>query len=138
MNNRQIDASLKDIKSYKGCIFKDAINRKTRNGSYVVNMDNSDGAGTHWCGLVLTTNIGYWYDSFGVHPPEETKVLKRTNRKVYFNSDQLQSVIAKTCGAWCVDFIKHMNDTKNDYQGYIDRYRHGETEYNEKKLKSNS
>jgi len=32
---------------------------------YIINMDNNDGKGTHWVGLINN----YYFDSFGLKPP---------------------------------------------------------------------
>ena len=133
--NFEIDDALKKLKKYRGCIFRENVNKKLLNGYYVVNMDDSSGSGTHWTGLVLQTNKAIYFDPFGIHPPDEIATLKRRNRKVYYNSDQLQHKTADTCGLWCVAYIRYMDKNNGDFSDFLNLFTY-DTIKNEKKLKS--
>ena len=39
--------------------------------SLILNMDDSDGQGTHWVSLYIIGNSCYYFDSFGFEPPIE-------------------------------------------------------------------
>ena len=76
LTNYDIDAFFQRLgnKSYGGCLAKDRLHVETRKYAgldirkfYIINMDNSDGEGTHWvlCSLI-NKDIGVYFDSFGV------------------------------------------------------------------------
>ena len=83
-SNIDIDNSFIGYKKYNGCIFREFINKKLKNGYYVVNLDDADNDGTHWVGLIISTNKCFYFDPFGVYPPEEVKLLKRHNPNPLF------------------------------------------------------
>jgi len=60
-----------------GVMSKDLLDdTPMKNGdTYVLNLDNSDGNGTHWVCLVKNKSTVLYYDPFGVVPPES--VLKK-------------------------------------------------------------
>ena len=48
--------------------------KKTKNGAYVINLDEYVDVGTHWIALFCNRNEIVYFDSFGVeHVPEEIK-----------------------------------------------------------------
>ncbi len=65
-----------------------------KSGSYVLNLDDMSGPGTHW----VAVYEGEYFDSYGLPPPE---VLKD---KVMANSKRLQYA-RDSCGEWSVLYI---------------------------------
>ena len=47
--------------------------KASKNESLILNMDDSDGQGTHWVSLYITGNKCYYFDSFGFEPPIEVR-----------------------------------------------------------------
>lgn len=119
MDNYEIDNRLKHLKKYKGCIVRDEVNKSLKNGYYVVNLGSYENGGTHWVALIINTNKCFYFDSFGMPPLEAVNNLKRRNRKVYYNSDQLQDKEADTCGLWAITFIRYMHKY-DDFRGFLD------------------
>ena len=134
--NFEIEDKLKKIKAFRGCIMKDEVKQKMKTGYYIVNLDKEGGDGTHWTGLHVGRNKCFYFDPFGVHPPESLKRLKRPNRKVYYNNNQLQHISSDTCGQWCILFVKYMNKN-NNFEDYLEEFDTYNTKNNGKLLKNN-
>lgn len=70
----------------------------------IINLDDSDGPGTHWTAYYHNSNMGdmsYYFDSYGFPPPEPLKDLVYQNR-------QIQALGSPVCGYYCIDFIRHI------------------------------
>lgn len=134
--NIEIEGKLKKIKKFKGCLMRDEVSKKMKAGYYIMNMDDSTGDGTHWTGLYVGRNKAYYFDPFGVVPPESLKKLKSKSRKVYYNSNQLQDINTDTCGQWCMLFVKYMNKNNNDFESFLE-FDTFDTIRNEKLLQHN-
>lgn len=72
----------------------------------VVNLDDIDEPGSHWCGIVHDNDTVYVYDSYGRDPKDILPKLTR-NKKIKVRStdigqsdkDAEQGVLEKNCGA---------------------------------------
>jgi len=115
--NTQIDKMLKHIPHYKGCYSKDLLNKvktnKKKKMCVVVNMDDSDGGGTHWCCLEYNPKRDYsfYFDSFGLEPPREAvALLKKYKKPIYYNRDNLQDARSNRCGYYCIEVLQHLHN----------------------------
>jgi len=96
------------------CSFKDLIfdvpKNNRRNKFYIINLDNTNGIGTHWTCLSTFDNYIYYFDSFGLPPP--TIIKKFTNsigeKKLYYNDYQYQSENSTICGWFCIGWLHHL------------------------------
>lgn len=80
------------------------------NESAVVNLDLSEGAGTHWVAFKKHGATVNYYDSYGNLPPplEVTKYLKRGRYKakeIYYNYTREQDFNTVWCGHLCLQFL---------------------------------
>lgn len=81
-----------------------------KNGFYIINLDDSDGGGTHWTCLYFSKGLSIYFDSFGFVPPIEIE----NNIKPYiYNHKDIQDYNSKACGWYCLAFIKFLNDKNN-------------------------
>ena len=74
----------------------------------VVNTDTSEGPGEHWCCIYISAfKSGVFFNSFGGEPQHWTvrEFLFRHTVKWTFTSVQIQSVLSKTCGLYCLYFL---------------------------------
>ena len=86
---------------------KDALPRRImRNETGIVNLDNSDGPGTHWVCYKKLKDIVYYFDSFGNLPPP-TELLRyfRHVKMLMFNTERMQKRNTEICGHLCLDFL---------------------------------
>ena len=66
--------------SFDGAFLRNNLSR-TRNGVYVINLDNEKRKGTHWVLLLIDINTIVYFDSFGIEYIEiEIESIKQTRR----------------------------------------------------------
>lgn len=108
----------------KGVYTKDTLPKKPEEGSYYINMDNSDGEGTHWVFAKIDGNNSCYFDSFGVGMPEEVKEFLKDFKPIYSSSKQIQSLRSGTCGWYCVscDYYleNELGSLKRKFENFID------------------
>jgi len=91
------------VKNFNGVYPKDQMKKPLKDGFYIVNLDNSDGSGTHWCSLYKINNgFSLWWDSFGFPAPENIEDLLN---KYEYNKKQIQDIDSTSCGFYCIAFI---------------------------------
>lgn len=101
-------ASLLGIKKIK-VISKDDLPSKL-SGNYVLNLDESDGRGTHWVALKIIGKDAFYIDSYGIRPPENVveKVREAGKRGIFIN-EQIQCLDSKACGWYSLYFLKMLD-----------------------------
>ena len=95
------------IPFFRGVFMKDALPGKIwKNETGIVNLDNSEGPGTHWvCYKKLGSTI-YYFDSFGnLPPPKELQYYFKTAKNVLYNYKREQPDETVICGHLCLDFL---------------------------------
>jgi hypothetical protein len=75
--------------------------------SIVINLDNSNGNGTHWTALYRDKQKINYFDSFGLQAPQELIELY-PRVKVVHNTHQFQHMNNTNCGAYVIYFIIEM------------------------------
>lgn len=77
-----------------------------KNETGIVNLDNTEGSGTHWVCYKKLGETVYYYDSFGnLQPPKELQYYFRTARTVLYNYDRQQPDNTSICGHLCLEFL---------------------------------
>lgn len=76
-----------------------------KNESAVVNLDTGSGPGTHWVAYRKRDSDVFYYDSFGVSPPEELIKYFGKKCRVYTNCEQEQKFNDVICGQLCLAFL---------------------------------
>ena len=104
------DATLK--KYYLGCFPADIKPNVRDKCCWIWNVDEQDKSGTHWVGVIKDNDTIIFFDSYGKDPT----FFKRKYWVHYFhslgckmilnNTSQKQSHISRTCGVWCLVFLK--------------------------------
>lgn len=100
-------ASCLKIPFFRGVFMKDALPANIwKNETGIVNLDNSEGIGTHWvCYKKLGKTI-YYFDSFGnLPPPKELQYYFRTAQNVLYNYKREQPDDTSICGHLCLNFL---------------------------------
>jgi hypothetical protein len=110
MNSEEIERILRRVcgETFIGVYAKDQLPtlRGTRPVLMVVNTDNSNKPGTHWIAMFINTDgSGEYFDSFGelnnINQTFTAYMNKYCAQWVY-NDTQLQSVVSKFCGHYCI------------------------------------
>jgi hypothetical protein len=99
-------------KYYLGCFPADIKPDVRDECCWIWNVDEQDKSGTHWVGVIKDNDIIIFFDSYGKNPT----FFKRKYWVHYFqslgckmilnNTAQKQSHISRTCGVWCLMFLK--------------------------------
>lgn len=86
---------------------KDALPKRImENETAIVNLDNSDGVGTHWICYKKLGDTVYYFDSFGnLPPPKELKRYFQTASRVLYNYERFQRTNTVICGHLCLEFL---------------------------------
>ena len=71
----------------------------------VCNTDPSDKPGRHWIAIYIEDGRGDFFDSFGRRPNVDFERYMNCHCVSWnFNDKQLQSVVSKFCGHYCIYF----------------------------------
>jgi len=99
---------------------KNDIIKPLKDGNYIINLDKPSGKGTHWTAFIKKDNIIYYFDPFGMPPPNE--ILKINDKMIYYNMYNIQDINEETCGYYCLYFIYNMILNNYDYKKMLDLF----------------
>jgi hypothetical protein len=93
-----------------GIFMKDEITLDNlKNGNYIMNLQNHNQDGSHWCCFIKRSKIINYFDPFGIVPPEnEVNLFHANHDTLYYNKTQIQDVKSKCCGWFCIAFLRYM------------------------------
>ena len=91
-------------------LMRDEMNHLNEDGFYIINLDNSNGNGTHWTSLFYHPLNSYYFDSYGFVPPLE---VEQKIRPYIYNDADIQDFNSEACGYYALAFIKFLNDKAN-------------------------
>ena len=116
-NFQLIDAAKTlEIKNFRDVCTRDSLPKKPKaNECGIVNLDDSNGRGSHWCcwfkrsarGLTRVSEK-YYFDSYGLPPPDE--IVRYLGSPVHYNSEQIQPDGEVFCGHLCLFVLKKLSD----------------------------
>jgi hypothetical protein len=83
------------------------------NESLVINLDVSSGNGIHWMCLFSKNGVSYYFDSYGLSPPEEVLEYCK-NKERYYSMYPIQQddKLEILCGHYCIYVLYKLY---NDY-----------------------
>lgn len=128
--NRRIDRPLNEndirrfgqlLPHFRGVFMRNSLPKSSFNKKWecgVINLDDTDGIGTHWVSYYRKNNMCYYFDSFGnLQPPQEfVDYIGADNNKckIYYNHRAYQTYSKVNCGHLCMKFLYEMylNETK--------------------------
>jgi hypothetical protein len=92
---------------------KDELEDNLKEGNYIINLENSNQSGSHWTCFIKDKNNVYYYDSFGVVPPQIIHDISlKNNLNLFYIDKHDQNIDSTSCGWWCIAFLFYMNTTK--------------------------
>lgn len=105
-------AELNNIKPFK-IYSRDSDKDIIPNGEafYVINLDDEDGMGTHWCALYSKNKLAYYYDPFGLPCPNEVLhwAKNQSSKKLFYIDNQHQPNDSELCGYFVCYYLYSMN-----------------------------
>ncbi|XP_071649168.1 uncharacterized protein [Temnothorax longispinosus] len=104
------------IPYFRGIFMRDSlpIGGIRRNESGIVNLDNTEGLGTHWVAYAKRGDRAIYFDSFGnLRPPRElTQYLE--NNVIEYNRIPYQRYDQSNCGQLCLRFLQSVDNQFKD------------------------
>lgn len=74
--------------------------------SAIINYDLSYKNGTHWAAYRKIENLVYFFDSYGLPPPDEFKEYCK-GCVIFYNTQRFQKENATNCGQLSLKFLKN-------------------------------
>ena len=107
LTNFEIKECYENYSRFNSVYSRDSL-PKTKNGTYVIYLDEYADVGTHWIPLYVKNNEVTHFDSFGVEhiPKEIKKFIGHKNTKT--NIFRIQVANSIMCGYFCTRFIDFM------------------------------
>ena len=109
-NIELVDAAKKlNIPNFKGVFLRDTLPKKPRkNECGILNLDDSNGSGSHWCFFSKRGKEQLYFDSYGLPPP--TELLEYLKGPVLYNSERIQPDNEVFCGHLCLYVLKKLSE----------------------------
>ena len=95
-------------------------NTKIQNVNYVVNLENDNLTGSHWCAIIIKNGKALYADSFGCIPTIE--VCKFLNNNFMFNTRIIQDLHSDNCGLFALGLIIFCNQYQGDLYDGANKY----------------
>ena len=106
LTNYEIQKYYQNKPRFNGVYSRDNL-PKTKDGAYVISLDEYSDIGTHWVALYVNNNDVTYFDSFGVeHIPKEIKTF--INRSLSITTNIFRAYDSIMCGFFCIQFIGFM------------------------------
>ena len=97
-----------NIPNFRGVYLRDTLPKKTQKKECgILNLDDTSGNGTHWVAWWKVKNEKYYFDSFGIQPPNE--LVKYLQSPIYYNTEQIQQSNQVFCGHLCLYVLKQLS-----------------------------
>ena len=104
LTNYEIQKYYQNKPRFNGVYSRDNL-PKTKDGAYVISLDEYSDIGTHWVALYVNNNDITHFDSFGVeHISKEIKTFI-DNKNVTTNIFRIQAYDSIMCGCFCIGCI---------------------------------
>ena len=118
-NFELLDAAKKlNIPNFRGVFLRDELPQKPRrNECGILNLDGSNGVGSHWNGFLKNGKEKFYFDSYGLPPP--TELIKYLQRPLLYNSERIQPDGQVYCGHLCLYVLKKMCNDGCEFQEVI-------------------
>ena len=108
LRNFDIQKCYQNEPRFNGVYSRNNLFKKTKDGAYVINLDEYADVGTHWIALFCRKNEIVYFDSFGVeHVRKEIKEFIG-NKNIIAKIFQVHANNSIMCGYFCTGFIYFM------------------------------
>ena len=112
LSNFDLEKVAKDFPFWRGIFSRDQLPKKTNiRECGILNLDSADGSGTHWVAWYKNKGTKYYFDSYGIQPPEE--MHKYLKSPILYNSIQIQELGDYICGHLCIYVLEELNEGKD-------------------------
>ncbi len=96
------------IKNFRGVFMRDTLPNKIKAKECgIVNLDSIKNEGTHWVCYYKGKNEKYYFDSFGLDPPNE--IQDYLGEDILLSTFQIQELGTNYCGHLCLKVLYELN-----------------------------
>ena len=101
------------VKTFVGSFYKDKLPVIKKGHCCIINLDDSYSGrgGTHWTCFYNMGAKNYYFDSYGLPPPEQ---IAGKYKNIHYSNNQYQDDTAVTCGYYCI-YLLHELDKGTDF-----------------------
>ncbi len=113
LSNIELIKAAKELKipNFRGVFLRDTLSKRPRKIECgILNLDSSDGSGTHWVAWFKKNNKKYYFDSYGLQPPSE--LITYLKSPILYNTEQVQQADQVFCGHLCLYILKEISGGK--------------------------
>ncbi len=101
-------AKIIKIPRFRGVFVRDGLPKNSRKQECgILNLDDSSGNGTHWVAWAKSGDTKYYFDSYGIQPPQE--LIKYLKSPILYNSERIQPDGQVFCGHLCLYVLKQLS-----------------------------
>lgn len=95
---------------FGGVYSKDRLPEHPQNNTfYIINLQDFDkGGGSHWVLCWVGSDYALYYDSFGMHYPDEVQKFIG-DKKIYWNNQKHQMMSSLLCGYYVILAIRYLS-----------------------------
>ncbi|CAH3024031.1 unnamed protein product, partial [Porites evermanni] len=94
------------IKHFRGIYSRDGLPHKIRKECRIINLDDTQGSGTHWVCYRNVDSVVEYFDPFGLIMPNEALVYFHTcGKRIVYSMDEIQNRNTVLCGYWCLYYL---------------------------------
>ena len=114
MTNLDIMYAVKklEIPRFRGVFVRDnLLVEPKRMECGILNLDDTSGNGTDWVAWYGDNGKNYYFDSYGIQPPNELKRYLRS--PIFYNTEQIQPKQEVFCGHLCLYVLKQLSLEKH-------------------------
>lgn len=143
-NKQLTNFDLMDLASFMGIklnevLMKDEATHRLPKGYYIFNLENSNQSGSHWVGMLKKEKMYYYFDPYGIPPPQTLiDLLRCAPEHLLYNDTQIQYIDSILCGYFCLVFLYQMqqsSDMVNNIANFLQLF-YLDTRKNDKELKN--
>ena len=97
------------IPRFRGVFMRDDLPTRARHKECgILNLDDVSGRGTHWVCWYKRAKRQYYFDSFGVQPPEE--LIQYLASPILYNTEKIQPDNQVICGHLCLFVLRRLSN----------------------------
>ena len=105
------------IKHFRGVFSRDGLPHNIRKECGIINLDDIQGAGTHWVCYRNLTSVVEYFDPFGLIMPNEAlkyfNTASPSGKQIVYSIDEIQNRNTVLCGYWCLYYFLERQQGKN-------------------------
>ena len=115
LTNFELEKAARELKilNFRGVFLRDTLPEKPKRIECgILNLDSafSGKGGSHWTAWYKNGKNKYYFDSFGIQPPNE--VISYLKSPINYNTEEIQPRDQVFCGHLCLYVLQHLSDGK--------------------------